>query len=649
MQGHSVCDASFVTVFQRLARRLLDDAPREEVDSEIVACLESIEALPAEERSAARVDVDLIVELRGLIDKYRRRSRELRALYETAGDLSSVRDTEGVLQAIVRRGRQLLDTDVAYLMLVDEESGDTYMRVTEGTTSPEFREIRLPFGAGLGGLVAQELAPYWTRNYLADDRYIHVIDGIVAEEKLVAILGVPLKIGRRLLGVLFAAERGEREFSQDEVSLFASLADHAAIAIDNAALFQETREAVAALSSAKRTIEANSRRLEIAIELHERLMALVIEGGSIQDLANALVQVIGGAVIVLDDEQRELGRATMESFEIDEAYSAVLRRLTGSDVSRRSTRSEVENLHAVVTPVVTGADTLGFLVYLSGDVRDDVVRSLERATAVIALLLLNRRAGDEADNRVRGEILAELLISSPHDVEAIERRARLLHVDLDQKLVVLVLLPRSGAVSRTLQAESGALARAARGLVTSYADRVVMLLAGHEAEESAKPVVRRLRHLEVTVGASGPISDLLDVSYHEDRARRSATVLVALGRTGEAASSEQLGIYGLLLSEAGQEHVRAFIHRCLGPVRCYDEARGTALVATLDAYFASETNVAGAAELLFVHVNTLYQRLERLDRILGPDWRTGDRALEIRLALRMSHIMEGSIRRSRNR
>lgn len=629
-----------MTVVQRLLRKLLDDGPSEEVDGEVVACLENIDALPPVERSDAKADLELLVELRGVIDKYRRRSRELRALYETAGDLSSTRDVEGVLQAIVRRGRQLLNTDVTYLMLVDDERGDTYMRVTEGTTSPQFREIRLPLGVGLGGRVAEGLAPHWTRNYLADDRFVHVIDGIVADEMLVAILGVPLKVGRRLLGVLFAADRAERDFSTDEVSLLSSLADHAAIAIENAALFQETRQAVAALSSAKGVIEASNRRLEKAIELHERLMALVIKGGTLQDLADALVGVLGGSVLVVDERRTEVARATTEDFDDDNLVKEILGRLTEAEVPTGSIRMDVGDLDAVVTPVVTAADSLGSLVYLSRNVRDDDVRSLERAAAVIALLLLNRRARDEADNRVRGEILAELLIRSPRDIEAIMRRARLLHVDLDQQLVVLVLLPRSGAVSRALQAESDTLARRAKGLVTSYADRVVMLIPGRGADEPANLVARRLSHWEVTVGASGPTSDLAEVIHHEDRARRSAAVLVALGRTGEGASSEQLGIYGLLLSEPGQEHARAFIERRIGAVQRYDAARGTALLATLDAYFASETSVAGAAQRMYVHVNTVYQRLERLDRILGPDWRTGDQALEIRLALRMAQLLK---------
>lgn len=628
---------------QTFLEKLIDEAGPDELDRAMLACSRGADALPEEERDSARAELDTLRELRTMVERHRRRTKELRALFETAGDLSSVRDVEGVLQAIVRRGRQLLQTDVAYLMLVDPDRGDTYMRVTEGTVSPRFPKIRLPLGVGLGGRVAQGLTPHWTRNYLVDERFLHVIDGIVDEEQLVAILGVPLRVGHRLLGVLFAAERGERDFVQDEVSLLSSLADHAAIAIENASLFQETQEALGALSGAHGLIEANNRRLERAVELHERLMALVARGGMVQDLADAVVSVVGGGLLVVDDQARELARAFVGD-DPAASFAQALQLVEGGDATAPAARLELAERPVVVLPVVAGSERFGWLVFVGAEALDDVRRDLERTASVMSLLLLNRRAIDEADNRVRGEILAELLISSPHDLEAIQRRARLLDVALDQPLVVVVAVPRTGSVSHRLQAEAGSAARSWLGLATSYADRVVMLLPDADSDDWAGAVVARLRQLEVTVGTSGPVSDLLHVAEHEDRARRVANLLVVLGRLGEGASAGELGIYGLLLSEAGEQHARAFIDAQLGAVRRYDRERGTSLLSTLDAYFAAESNVAAAAERLFVHVNTLYQRLQRLDRILAAGWRTGDRALELRLALRLERLRAGSDR-----
>lgn len=77
-----------------------------------------------------------------MLESRRRREAELSALYDTASDLAALTDLDELLTAIVRRARALLQSDVAYLSLNDDERGDTYMRVTDGATSAEFRPRR---------------------------------------------------------------------------------------------------------------------------------------------------------------------------------------------------------------------------------------------------------------------------------------------------------------------------------------------------------------------------------------------------------------------------------------------------------------------------------------------------------------------------
>ena len=62
---------------------------------------------------------------------------------------------------------------MTYLSLNDEAEGASYMKVTDGALTPEFRELRLPLGTGLLGLVAQSGAPYFTEDYQSDERFVH--------------------------------------------------------------------------------------------------------------------------------------------------------------------------------------------------------------------------------------------------------------------------------------------------------------------------------------------------------------------------------------------------------------------------------------------------------------------------------------------
>jgi hypothetical protein len=166
-----------------LLQLLADDAPA----AELARAADRVAA----EDPAAR---DLALRIRAGMDASKRRETELSTLIDIARELASAREPGGVLDTIVHRARTLIGTDVAYLTLYDAARGDTFMRATDGSVSAAFQQLRLPLGAGLGGLVAETHTPYWTADYPADLRFRHTmpIDEAVGEEGLVAICGTPL-------------------------------------------------------------------------------------------------------------------------------------------------------------------------------------------------------------------------------------------------------------------------------------------------------------------------------------------------------------------------------------------------------------------------------------------------------------------------
>ena len=110
-------------------------------------------------------------------DARRRREAELTALVDTARDLAALRDPGGVLDAIVRRARTLLGTDVAYLTLYDaERRRHLHARHRRLGVGPVPVGAAAASGAGLGGLVASTHRPYWTADYFADERFRHTGD-----------------------------------------------------------------------------------------------------------------------------------------------------------------------------------------------------------------------------------------------------------------------------------------------------------------------------------------------------------------------------------------------------------------------------------------------------------------------------------------
>jgi len=640
---------------------LAADASAAEVE-ELAARLRR--AAPAADHAALDRELADALAVREMLERRARRERELAALYETAGDLSSLRDLDRVLVAIVRRARQLLGTDVAYLTLLDETRGDTYMRVTEGIRTDDFKAVRLSLGTGLGGLVAQKVQPYSTPDYITDDQFAHSaeVDRVVSGEGLVAILGVPLMVGRVVKGVLFAANRRERPVAAEEVALLSSLAAHAAIAFENARLFQEVRAANEELVAANAVIRAHSNLVEQTATLHERLSKLVLEGGGMGDVASAVSEVLGGGMLVVDARDRvvaaagsaddALGRAASRDGVLPSSgpEAASLRRaLDAARSTGRSSPVEARSTGARrwVTPVLAGAEHMGALVSTHpGDASDTDLRALERAAQVTALLLLNERSMAEAEQRVRGDLLDDLLAVPPRDAEGLRRRATLVGADLDRDHIVVVAGPTSSG-RRSLEIEAVRMARELGGLASAHEGTVVLLLPGTDPPAVTATVASRLGRVSsepVTCGGAGPAAGPGHLGEAHRSAVRCVEVLAALDRHGEWATTGELGVYGLLFGEAGYRKVDGFLDATVGPVTAYDAAHGTDLLRTLETFLDANGNLTRTAALLPVHINTLRQRLDRLDHLVGEGWREGERRLQLHLAVRLRRIRSGGAR-----
>ncbi len=578
------------------------------------------------------------------LESQRGREQAWRALVDTASDLARASETGDILAAIVTRARALLGTDVAYLTLYDPERGDTYMRATAGAVAATFRSLRLDLGVGLGGLVASTHEAWWTSNYRADHRFEHteIIDSGVGDEGLVAICGTPLLVGDEFVGVLFASYRREYTYSPDDVALLGSLGTLAAVTILQARARLATGRALAELSVAHEAERRHTDELERSADVHDRFTQIVADGGGVDDICTALVDVLGGWTVVLDAEGRRLssvGPVPGAGVEIGDpdpmARSALLRKAIAD-----SRGVSAEGRYAVAVRV--RHEVLSILVCGGQEFTPLGWRIVERAGAVMSLLLLLQRDLALARQRDLAQQLSRLLAGTSTPLEA----ARILRgegIDVREPFCLVVLragapgvgAPGAGAGSLAMAVAS---AVAGRGMAAEYAHDVVALVTGGDPRGAAEHLARRVgRTGEVTAAGVGPLTGTAGIGQAHADAQRTVEAMIALGHRGRAAATADLGFAGLIVGSAPD--VTAYVEQIIGPVAAYDAKRGTDLVDTLEAYFAAGRSPRAAAKDLHVHTNTVVQRLDRIAALLGSDWGEPERSLEVQLALRLRHLL----------
>ena len=156
--------------------------------------------------------------------------------------MSDAEDPLALAQRIADQIRALLDSYGAAVYRLDETSGAQVAVATSGDLGPRFRPgLVFPRGTGIVGLVLVEGRPVTTPNVLNDPRVTLTPDNqsLVEQAQYRSVLAVPLIVNGTVIGAVSVGAAEGRIFTEREMTVVQAFADQAAIAIENARLYQE--------------------------------------------------------------------------------------------------------------------------------------------------------------------------------------------------------------------------------------------------------------------------------------------------------------------------------------------------------------------------------------------------------------------------
>lgn len=165
--------------------------------------------------------------------------KKLEALSKISKAISSELYLEDILRLIVVVTAEVMKSKICSLWLLDERDNALKIRATQSMSEEYLKERSLKLGEGVVGYVAQENKPMMIYNVLKEPRYKE--KELARREGLVSMLSVPMTVRDKVIGVINCYTSFPHKFTKTEVEVFTTVANQAAVAIENAGLIMKAK------------------------------------------------------------------------------------------------------------------------------------------------------------------------------------------------------------------------------------------------------------------------------------------------------------------------------------------------------------------------------------------------------------------------
>lgn len=520
----------------------------------------------------------------------------------------------GVLDLVVDQATDVFNTDMAWIALVDDRGEFLTPAVVRGWEDERFLDVSINLRSGIGGAAIAKHHPIVISDYRHDAPATdEVARRAVIDAGVVSLVCAPMFRDDEMIGALYVANRRRTKFSADDVGLLTALSAEAGLAIANRRLHAQ--------------VEEQRDLLEQSFVAHQELTAASLSGVGLEGIGASLSRLLGRAVTieqsVCEPNVLRCGHEGGGPIDGDEG--------------------------GTTQPIVAGRRQFGSITaHGLGELGPLQRKALEHGATVVALELMKEHAAIEAEDRVAGDLLQELLETDVSPSEAVRWRAKRQGLDLDRRHRVLILsnVANTGRPDVSLYDPALAALRSfvARRMGTP-AEKPILVKRGDEIivlapvmDEDIKPLVVGLRKMAADLSSGGVVVGIGPIHESVAQSARLARACLAMARERDGGTSiisyEDLGPMRFLLDSHDRSVSMDMIQEVLGPIRDHDRTARTPLLETLRVYIASDGNQARTAAGLFISVSTLKYRLRKLESLL--DESPSDPSLRFRLKLAFS-------------
>lgn len=581
------------------------------------------------------------------------------ALARMAARVVSSLEPDEVLVALADATAHLLRADIAGVLLRCPDD-ELEMRCAIGNTRFDTGRLRIRPGQGLAGRVALAGRPERIDDYSTDPRSAPEFLALSDVEGTCSAIAVPLSWENRVIGVLCAWRRHRVPFTNEDESVFATLAELCVGSLHNAEAHRALRLRADAAEAARNELAERHKHAVNELAVHTELLSIAAEGTDVEAILTAVSRLMTAAAAVISEDGRVLGTATNGARRpsakwLDHVRGAVMSAAADGDSVAEYPAGEQVML---IARVRASGMTFGHLALLFADTPPAGARlAAEQAAVVTALFLAQKEAAVAAGRRAQSEFVWDVLEGRVPD--AVEAGVRARHLGMGFALparVVAIELHRSAeTASHAADPEQLERARvqcsrlisselerygARNAVLARRADRFAIIVP--RVKRVALPALRRLAttfatltwpdDLSARVGVGGVVREMtgMPTGWQE------ALLACSAALPGHAPGLfEDLGVLRFLLAPANREDLESFARQVLGPVLDYDASHGSELLRTLRAYLTAGCSTRQTASMLCVHHRTVAYRIQRVADLTGLRLADQESRFEAQLACKI--------------
>jgi len=199
---------------------------------------------------------------------------------------------EDVLKLIVSLTAKVINAKICSLWLLDKDTRNLKIRATQAMSSEYLKERTLKVGEGVVGLVAKKREPIVIPDVLKDERYKEKT--LAKKEKLVSMLSVPMMEKNEVVGVINVYTVEPYNFTKSDIDLLSTVANQAAVAIENTELMVKTKVIQAELDTRKKVEKAKGILMKEQDLTEEEAFSLIRKSSmnkrvSMKEIAEAII------------------------------------------------------------------------------------------------------------------------------------------------------------------------------------------------------------------------------------------------------------------------------------------------------------------------------------------------------------------------